>query len=164
MGGPVEMKIQDPEMKRGFGAVNFERRTYPRLSIDLPVEYGPLGSFEGRPGRTGDVSEGGLLLYLPKEMEVGQDLWLKLFMGTELELTSIEARGRVVWKDVFGGENDECRRMGVKITDISAGDLCKLQDFLKTMFIKKATPKLDIPSKLLAVLGLSNLKIKDFGD
>jgi len=94
--------MQEQETKRSFGTVNFERREHPRWAIDLPVEYGPIGTFKSRPGRTGDLSEGGLLLYLPEEMEVGQDLWVKLFMGTERELKSIEARVRSFGR-IFSG-------------------------------------------------------------
>jgi c-di-GMP-binding flagellar brake protein YcgR len=160
----MEMKMQEQETKRSFGTVNFERRKHPRWAIDLPVEYGPIGSFKSRPGRTGDLSEGGLLLYLPEEMEVGQDLWVKLFMGTERELKSIEARVQVVWKDFYGGEKNDFRRVGVKITDISPEDMGKLENFLRTLIIRKATPELNIPPRLLSALGLSNLKIETIDD
>ena len=156
--------MQEPETKRGFGTVNFERRKHPRWSIDLPVEYGPIGSFKSRPGRTGDLSEGGLLLYLPEEMEVGQDLWVKLFMGGERELKSIEAKVQVVWKDFLGAEKNEFRRVGVKIVDISPEDMGKLENFLRTLIIRKATPGLNIPPRLLSALGLSNLKMEAIDD
>jgi c-di-GMP-binding flagellar brake protein YcgR len=158
------MKMQEPEPKGRFGTVNFERRKHPRCSIDLPVEYGWIGSFKNRPGRTGDLSEGGLLLYLPEEIEVGQDLWLKLFMGTERELKSIEATVQVVWRDFLGAEKNEFRRVGVKIMDISPEDMGKLENFLRTLIIRKATPALNIPPRLLSALGLSNLKMEPIDD
>ena len=156
--------MQEQETKRNFGTANFERRKHPRWSIDLPVEYRPIGSCKSGPGRTGDLSEGGLLLYLPDEMEVGQDLWLKLFVGTELELKLIEATVRVVWKDFYGGEKNDFRRVGVKIVDISPEDMGKLENFLRTLIIRKATPELNIPPRLLSALGLSNLKMEAIDD
>jgi c-di-GMP-binding flagellar brake protein YcgR len=158
------MKIQEPEPRGRIGTVNFERRKHPRCSIDLPVEYGPIGDCRSRPGRAGDLSEGGLLLYLPDEMEVGQDLWLKLFVGTELELKVIEATVQVVWKDFLGAEKNEFRRVGVKIMDISPDDMDKLKNFLGTMVIRKATPALNIPPRLLSALGLSDLKMEAIDD
>ena len=157
--------MQEPEPKGHFGTVNFERRKHPRCSIDLPVEYGPIGDFRSRPGRTGDLSEGGLLLYLPDEMEVGQDLWLKLYVGTELELKVIEATVQVVWKDFFlKTEKNDFRRVGVKIVEISPEDMDKLENFLRTLIIRKATPALNIPPRLLSALGLSNLKVEAIED
>ena len=156
--------MQEQETERSFATVNFERRKHPRWAIDLPVEYGRIGSFKNRPGRTGDLSEGGLLLYLPEEIEVGQDLWLKLFMGTERELKSIEARVQVVWKDFLGAEKNEFRRVGVKIVDISPEDMGKLENFLRTLIIRKATPEMNIPARLLSALGLSNLEMEAIDD
>jgi c-di-GMP-binding flagellar brake protein YcgR len=158
------MKMQEQDTKRNFGTVNFERRKHPRWWIDLPVEYRPVGSYKSRPGRTGDISEGGLLLYLRDEMEVGQDLWLKLFVGTERELKSIEATVQVVWKDFLGAEKDDFRRVGVKIVDISPEDMDELKNFLRTLIIRKTTPVLNIPPRLLSVLGLSNLKMEPIDD
>ncbi len=158
------MKIQEQEKKGGYGTVNFERRKHSRWSIDLPVEYRPIGSFKSRPGRTGDISEGGLLMYLPEEVEVGQDLWLKLFMGKERELESIEAWVQVVWNDFLGAEKDDFRRTGVKIMDISPGDMDTLKNFLRTLIIRKATPELNIPPRLLSALGFSILKTERIDD
>ena len=126
----------------------------------MPVEFKLIGSCQVRPGRTGDISEGGFLLYLPEEMEVGQDLWLKLFLGTELELKEIEATVQVVWKDFFGTEKNDFRRVGVKIVEISPEDMDKLENFLRTLIIRKATPELNIPPRLLSALGFSTLKRK----
>ncbi len=152
--------MQEPETKRGFGTANFERRKHPRWSIDLPVEYGPIGSCKSHPGRTGDISEGGLLLYLPDEMEAGQDLWLKLFLGMERELKPIEATVQVVWKDFYGGAKNDFRRVGVRIVDISPEDMSKLENFLRTLISSKNTPELNIPPRLLSALGFSTSKRK----
>jgi c-di-GMP-binding flagellar brake protein YcgR len=158
------MKMQEPEPKGRFGTVNFERRKHPRCSIDLPVEYGPIGDFRSRPGRTGDLSEGGLLLYLPDEMEVGQDLWLKLFVGTDLGLKGIEAKVQVVWKDFLGAEKNEFRRVGVKIMDTSPEEMDMLKNFLGTLILRKATPAMNISPRLLSALGFSNLKTERIDD
>ena len=153
--------MQEPEPKGRFGTVNFERRQHPRWSIDLPVEYRPIGSCQNRLGRTGDLSEGGLLLYLQDEMEIGQGLWLKLFVWVDSELKVIEATVQVVWKDFsLMAEKNDFRRVGVKVVEISPEDMGKLEDFLRTLILKKTTPALNIPARLLSALGLSSSERK----
>jgi c-di-GMP-binding flagellar brake protein YcgR len=154
------MKLQELEPKRRFGTANFERRKHPRWSIDLPVEYRPNGSCKTLPGRAGDLSEGGLLLYLPDDMEAGQCLWLKLYVGMGLKLREIEAMVQVVWKDFLAVEKNEFRRVGVKIVDISPEEIDKLKNFLGTLIPRKATPALNITPRLLSALGLTDLKLE----
>ena len=60
--------------KLHFGTVNFERRQHPRFSINLPVEYWKIDRSISALSRTGDISEGGLLLYISEQIEVGQEL------------------------------------------------------------------------------------------
>ncbi len=59
------------------GVVNFEKRRHPRFNVDLPMEYGrtEVGAKEGR---VLNASEGGVLLYLPEQMMIGQLFALKL--------------------------------------------------------------------------------------
>ncbi len=52
------------EATRHIGIGNLERRKYPRFPINLPIEYYRAESSLPATGRTGDVSEGGLLVYL----------------------------------------------------------------------------------------------------
>jgi acyl-CoA synthetase (NDP forming) len=52
-----------------YGTVNFEKRRHPRVDVDLPVEYAP-GDPSIHQGRALNMSEGGLLLYLPEQVEI----------------------------------------------------------------------------------------------
>jgi hypothetical protein len=54
--------------------------------------------------------------------------------------------------------------VGVKIMDISPEDMDKLKNFLGTLIIRKATPALNIPPRLLSALGLSDLKMEAIED
>ena len=146
-----EEKAMEPQ----FGEVNIERRNHSRAPIVLPVEYWPLNNSKSRPGRTGDISEGGVLLYLPEEIESGQNLRVKIFMGTGLELKPIEAFVQVVWKDLHSG-NRNYYRIGVRFVDISAENMEKLKKFLNdAMTDIKPPSEINIPSRLLSALGIS---------
>jgi c-di-GMP-binding flagellar brake protein YcgR len=147
-----EMEKEGTEKAPRFGTVNFERRKYPRFSLDLPVEYWESDS-ESHPSRTGNVSEGGILLYLPEELEIGKNLRMRLFIDTGLDFISIEALVEVVWKGFPIGDKGE-HRIGVKFIDISEKDMANLKNFLNSLTNLRTKPKLDIPPRLLSALGI----------
>jgi c-di-GMP-binding flagellar brake protein YcgR len=121
------------EGKPRIGIVNIERRKYPRFSIDLPIEYYPVLSSGTHTGRTINASEGGLLVYLPQKMEIGQHLRLKLFFHSGSNMNTIEMTGEVVWIDIHLETNWGDYRTGLKFIDISPEDLKRLQDFLMSL-------------------------------
>lgn len=150
---------EEKETKPRFGTVNFERRKHPRFSVDLPVEYWQIkNDSKSHPGRTVDISEGGLLLYVSDQMEIGHNLRLKLFFDSGVELKTIESRVQVVWKELRFEEAGSYR-IGVKFLDISPEDLERLRSFLINLMTVKTDPELKIPPKLLSSLGIST-----FGD
>ncbi|NWG02330.1 MAG: PilZ domain-containing protein [Syntrophaceae bacterium] len=121
------------EMKSHVGVVNLERRRVPRFSIDLPMEYQLIPPTMRETGRVLNASEGGLLVYLPQEVEIGQPLKIKLFFASGSQLNSIEAVAEIVWKDIHLGKGWGDYRYGVKFIDISSDDLSKLKGFLKSL-------------------------------
>jgi hypothetical protein len=65
--------------KHRYGIANIERRKYRRFPVRLPVEYYRTDSPISQSGQTLDTSEGGLQILFPEQMEIGQNLKLKLF-------------------------------------------------------------------------------------
>jgi c-di-GMP-binding flagellar brake protein YcgR len=123
------MEQQDQNGKPRYGLVNFERRRSPRFSVDLPIEYFRVYSTATLNGRAVNASEGGLMLYLRDEMEIGQRLKIRLYFPSELELDCIEVLCRVVWQEIAFGDPNEVR-CGVEFIEISAEDLNRLKQFL----------------------------------
>lgn len=124
------MKKDKPQ----FGIVNFERRRFPRFAVNLPVEYSPVDSASNRSleGRTGNASEGGLMLCIPEKLELGKQIRIKLYFTSEPGLNFIEATGQAVWMEIsFAKEGDH--RYGVKFVDISPEDLSRLKDYLDNL-------------------------------
>jgi len=149
------MGKEEKESNPRFGTVNFERRKHPRLSADMPVEYWKIQSNSKRhPGRTVDISEGGLLIYISEEIEIGQSLRVKIFLESGLKLQSIEAQVQVVWKD-FRFAKGGYYRIGVKFVEISLEDMEKLRSFLGNLMNAKIPADLNVPSRLLTTLGIS---------
>jgi hypothetical protein len=75
------------------------RRKHRRFQVDFPIEYAK-SELVVKNGRAVNASEGGLLLHLPEEMEVGQRLALKLFFPSHSEPNTIETSVQVVWMGI----------------------------------------------------------------
>ena len=126
------MKNGEKETKRRYGTVNFEKRKHPRFDVDLPVEYSrtDLAVYHGR---VFNVSEGGLLVYLPEKMEVGQHLRMKIFFSSDFGLNTIEIVTEVVWLDIHLEKDWGDYRTGVRFVDISLEDLNSLKNFFRSL-------------------------------
>jgi c-di-GMP-binding flagellar brake protein YcgR len=122
----------EKEAKPRYGTVNFEKRKHPRFSIDLPAEYSRT-DLSIKQGRAINASEGGLLLYLPEQVKIGQCLRLKLFFSVGSELKAIESIVEVVWVDIHPGEDWGDCRTGVRFVEISTEDMGKLMNFLRSL-------------------------------
>ncbi len=124
------MKAVEKYTKPWIEAIDFEKRGYPRLNIHLPIEY-----YQIKPSIThiGNISEGGLLIYFPKETDVRQHLNLKLFFSLGSELHTTKMFVEVVWKGNSLSEGREYYPYGVRFVDISSEDETKLRHFLRTL-------------------------------
>jgi len=110
--------------------IDFESRRYPRFDIHLPIEYYQVKSAITH---TGNISEGGLLIYFPEEMNVSRYLDLKLFFSIVSQLNTIKMLAEVVWKDNRLRKDGECYPYGVKFVEISQEDDIKLKNFLRSL-------------------------------
>jgi hypothetical protein len=86
------------------GIANIERRSHPRVTVDLPVDFYQIDSSVHHTGQMKDAGEGGLLVYLPERMEIGNHLKMKLFFSFSSDLNAIEALAEVVWEDIHLGK------------------------------------------------------------
>jgi hypothetical protein len=126
-------KLEKNGTRPRIGIVNFEKRKHPRFTVDLPLEYHRADSPIPETGRAVNASEGGLLIYFPEEVKVGDHLQLRLFFSAGSDLNSIEMSVQVVWVDMHLGREWGDYRSGVKFTNVSAEDLNKLKTFLRNL-------------------------------
>jgi c-di-GMP-binding flagellar brake protein YcgR len=145
------MGKEERETEPRFGTANFERRRHPRFVVDLPIEYWKVNHLKSCPSRAANVCEGGLLVHLSEQPEIGQNLRLNLFVDAGPDLNCIEALVQVVWKDLHLGKEGDYRT-GVKFVDISENDLDALRRFLKNLMNLKSPSELKIPSRLASTL------------
>jgi hypothetical protein len=128
-------KEEKGETKPRIGIINFEKRRHPRFTVDLPLEYYRVSSVSAEAGRAVNASEGGLLVYFPEEVRVGDLLRLRLFFSIGSGLSSIEMLVEIAWVDLHLGREWGDYRSGVKFVDISPEDLDKLKSFLKNLSV-----------------------------
>jgi c-di-GMP-binding flagellar brake protein YcgR len=126
------METEEKDTEPCYGTVNFERRKYPRINVDLPIEYYRIDSSISHTGRGLNISEGGLLMHFPEEMDVSQYLRLKLFLPLGSELNTIEVPAEVVWMNIHLGKGGDYR-CGVNIIDTSLENRSKLRNFIRIL-------------------------------
>lgn len=124
---------EEKTFKPRIGIANIERRKYPRFSIDLPIEYSHLSTSTVHSGRALNASEGGLLVYLPEKMEIGQRLRVKLFFHFRATLNAVEMIAEVVWIDLHLPEGWGDYRCGLRFIDISPENLALLKELLASL-------------------------------
>ncbi|MGB7572550.1 MAG: PilZ domain-containing protein [Thermodesulfobacteriota bacterium] len=110
--------------------IDSEKRKYPRFNVDLPIKYSRSSLFS-KYARAVNASEGGLLLHLPEELGVGQQLALKLFFPSSADSSIIEMVVQVVWMDIRLRKDWAWDyQTGVRFVDISRQDRDVLKNFL----------------------------------
>jgi c-di-GMP-binding flagellar brake protein YcgR len=110
-----------------------ERRKYPRFHAYWPIQYNQIGSSVSHEGRVTNLSEGGMLIQSPGQVETGQHLKSKLSFIFDSEINTIEMQAEVVWKDIYLKEARGDYRCGAKFLDISTSDKTKLNNLLMTL-------------------------------
>ncbi len=123
------MKTEQNQVKPRYGIANFERRTYRRFPMRLPIEYYRAESPSNRTGHALDASEGGLQILFPEQVDVGQNLNIKVFFSSETGLNAIEMVVEVVWINPQLAEGEKHYRSGVRFTNISPENMTKLKEF-----------------------------------
>jgi c-di-GMP-binding flagellar brake protein YcgR len=92
-----------------------------------------MDSFISYNGRAINLSEGGILIRSPEQMEKGQHLRPKLSFNLGSEINTIEMEAEVVWMDIYLDEARGDYRSGVKFIDIAQKDKTKLENFLRSL-------------------------------
>ena len=122
---PINWKIQ---MKRE--RVMRERRRFPRLLLELPLEYRVLNVPYAHGGIVVNASEVGLLIQSIKNIPVGERLVTLVLFPKGFELASLEVLTEVVWKDIHHKDDWEGFHYGLNFVRILDEDREKLKQLL----------------------------------
>ena len=118
-----------PPNKMGILAI--EKRRHPRYSVELPLDYSRTDGKATLGGIVANASEGGLLVYLPEIMQIGDLLKIEIFFASGLELNSVKAIAKVVWYDLAAKETWGEHRYGLQFQSIEEKDYERLKILLR---------------------------------
>jgi len=107
---------------------NREKRSYPRVIIDLPVEYWDMGDSCLRGAIIVNASEGGFLIESPRDIPVGMKLNITVLFPKEFELTNFKVVAKIVRKEPYWKANQywEGYQYGLELIQILEEDRWKL--------------------------------------
>lgn len=109
---------------------NKDRRRFPRVFMDLPLEYQISDASNAHGGLVVNASETGLLIYSTKDMPIGTKLNIAVLFPKAFELTNFEVLVEIVWKDIYFEKNWEGYKYGLEFIQIKEEDLQKLRQLL----------------------------------
>jgi hypothetical protein len=123
--------LNDLSSRKKMGVLAIEKRRHPRYSVELPLDYARVNRRETYGGIVANASEGGLLVYLPETMNIGDLLKIEIFYANGLELNSVKAVAKVVWSDLAAKESWGEHRYGLQFESIEEKDLARLKNLLR---------------------------------
>ncbi len=110
-----------------------EKRRHFRLSLRLPMEYSFPESSHLRLAYMVDICEGGLLMYTPENLAIGQNLSFKFYYHSAAGLDYIQAPGEVIRVDRLEDSGKEYR-YAVRFSDLPPNFLKKFRKFLSSLY------------------------------
>jgi hypothetical protein len=118
-----------------------DRRKYPRIVINLPLEYQEKEEDSClRGAMVVNAGEGGFLIESTRDMPVGTELSITLLFSREFELVDFKAVTKIVRKEPYSKENLNGNRVwegylyGLEFIQMLDGDRWKLNWLLGGRF------------------------------
>lgn len=116
-----------------------EKRKHPRLFVELPLDYARKGKKTDFGGIVKNASEGGILVYLPEKIDVGELLKVEIYFAKGLELQTVQGVAKIVWADLAAKETWKEHRYGLEFHSMPKGTIQKLRNLLKDGGEKRRT-------------------------
>ncbi len=116
------------------GTPREERRKYPRVLLDLPLEYRVMDAPYAHGGLVVNASEMGLLINSVKDILIGSRLNIAVLFPKGFELSNFEVLAEIIWKDRHWEEDWEGYRYGLRFIQILEEDRRKLKQLLSSQY------------------------------
>jgi c-di-GMP-binding flagellar brake protein YcgR len=122
--------IRPDPVYRPLKEYSTDRRQYPRVYMDLPLEYRVGYAPHARGGIVIDASETGFLIYSPDGIPVGTKLKVAVLFPKEYELAIFEVSAEIIRKE-FVAKEEKGYQYALKFIQILEEDCRKLRELLK---------------------------------
>ncbi len=114
------------------GDLQGENRKFSRRPIEIPILYTFLGKIKTYGGETGNISEGGILIYLKETLWEGMKLKIEIFPPDFFGFKPIKAVTQIVWAPARQREGwDEYLQHGLEFIEIDNKNSLKLKHLLR---------------------------------
>jgi c-di-GMP-binding flagellar brake protein YcgR len=107
-----------------------DRRKYPRVHIDLPLEYRVKYDARAHGGIVVDASESGFLIYSTENIPIGTKLKIAVLFSAEYELAEFEVFAEIIWKNADAEKAEEGYQYGLRFVQVLEEDYRKLGKLL----------------------------------
>ena len=104
-----------------------EKRKYPRVYMDLPVDYWVKHESYAHGGIVVDASETGFLIYSVEDIPIGTKLKIAVLFPREYELANFEVAAEIIRKK-SRERGQEGYQYGIRFTKILKEDYGKLRE------------------------------------
>jgi hypothetical protein len=111
-----------------------EKRKYPRVNIDLPLDYWVNYDSHAHGGIVLDASETGFLIFSTEDIPIGMKLRIAVLFPSEYELANFEVFAEIIWKKVIESW-EEGYQYGMKFVQILEQDFRKLRKIIITKLL-----------------------------
>jgi hypothetical protein len=112
-----------------------DRRRYPRVHMDLPLEYQVEYDAQAHGAIVRDASEGGFLICSLEDIPIGAKLEMTVLFSADYELVKFEVSGEIIWKNADAEKGnvekgEDGYQYGLKFIQILKEDYWKLRALL----------------------------------
>jgi hypothetical protein len=107
-----------------------ERRRYPRVHMDLPLEYRVNYDADVHGAIVMYAIEFGFLICSVEQIPVGAKLEMTVLFSAEYELAKFEVSGEIIWKNADAEKGEEGHQYGLKFIQILEEDYWKLRKLI----------------------------------
>lgn len=123
--------MKNMESQPGRGIVILESRKFPRENIEIPLSYSIRDDDANYNGHLEDEIEGGILIYIKDNLEVGTNLDIQIFPPEYFELKPIKALTQIVWTQLRGTQDGGEYEYGLKFIDMDGDNIQQLKKLLE---------------------------------
>ena len=107
-----------------------ERRKYPRVSVNLPLEYRESDDSSPEGGLVSNLSEIGMLIYSIKDIPIDSEFKTMVFFSNGFEFDGFRVNAKAIWKDLYFETDWKGYKYGLQFLQILEEDRWKLLNLL----------------------------------